>query len=205
MRRQITLILTITVLAIVLAACGGGESTPEPTDIPPAADAVDPAGDLSERLVVTNADVQFNHPEGWVSTETTGIVTLGNDREAIFSAGSPDALRTGQVVMTIMTLPSVLGNDADVVTLLPANVPLGMPPGRAIDMGTEATAIDLGGKPGARMQGSDAQFTYVAYLVDVGAGRRVFVGAWARIDTFPQYESTIMAIASTVAIAPQQN
>jgi len=102
--RKLTLLISVIVMSLVIAACGGatdeaGDSgdgaTAQTVSLPLEASTVDDEGNT----------VSLNYPEGWIKQEAGGQIIVATDQEIIDGGGDNVQAEPGQALAAISAIP----------------------------------------------------------------------------------------------------
>jgi hypothetical protein len=188
-------ILAIGVLAFLLAACGGGGG------------GTGGGGTTTLDQTYNQDGLSFKYPTGWVTGGGAGQAYVASNQAALDKAQSGEdvpSLNAGDRVVAVLSFGS------ETASLMGATSPVELLRSMAqsfsdaslgVTLG-EPTEATIGGKPAARVAGSNDNLDAHLIVINLGDSGYAMVMGIAPKGEMSGFESTLNGITETVTVTP---
>ncbi len=207
--RNVIWIISLTMIALVFAACDtGGDATGGTTGGDANASS---APDLSQTETVDVAELggslSVSYPEGWFVSGEGGGFIISNSEEALASSGPDDfdEIPEGTVVVSITMIPgemaSAMGIQGDATPTVILDTFSGFMAGEGMPEFGDVEELTIDGSAAARTSGSDDKMTAALYAID-NEGVFTFGFGATRADEAEANADLIQAIIASATYTP---
>lgn len=183
MRRSF-LLLVVVLLSLVLVACGGTNS------------GGGSAVTLSQTFSAEDSAIGFKFPEGWITNNAFGQVTLASSQAAL-DAAEPIA---GAMIVNFLVAPTAdiagLAENATPTDVL--NVFRSFMEGEDAPTFGDVSELKVGNMDAAQISGSDDKADAIVYVVKVADDAYVVIVGGTAKGEMSNYEATLKAVIESI-------
>ena len=207
--RNFIWITSLTIIALVFAACNSGGDAAGGTT---GGDAnASSATELTQTETVESPEMggtlSVSYPEGWFVTGEAGSFIISSSEEALASSGPEDfdEIPAGTVLIVINIIPtemaSAMGVQGDVTPAAIIEVFSGFMGGDDMPEFGDVEELTIDGNAAARTTGSDDKMTATMYAIDK-SGSFAFGFGVTRVDEAAANADLIQAIIASATLTP---
>jgi|GEM_PF-3433183 len=198
--RKLVWIMTVTVLTLVLAACGGNAPAPTAESGAPSANTLSKQAIFDGGILGGGFSVQY--PDSWSHQIGESDIRLSNDTDILSLDSEPTDLSTGTIAMSVSLTPASDIQGFDVTSLVQTFVDLAQSSSPPPEFGDIET-ITLDGRNAAKAIGTVAGSDNMLLAVDLD-GNIVLTIIIAPEGELSGHMDTINAIVASVQLSPAE-
>lgn len=184
MRRSF-LLLVVVLLSLVLVACGGDTNSGGGSAVT-----------LSQTFSAEDSAIGFKFPEGWITNNAFGQVTLASSQAAL-DATEPIA---GAMIVNFLVAPTAdiagLAENATPTDVL--NVFRSFMEGEDAPTFGDVSELKVGNMDAAQISGSDDKTDAIVYVVKVADDAYVVIVGGTPKGEMGNYEATLKAVIESI-------